>query len=385
MLKLADLVEKVDGEVRFIYSREEVGREPLVAGRDRSVVADLTIASSYEPVPVSARLEQPPAAVAEAQSREPVLLDVGSRIDALRAGRPVPEASNPSPPSVASRNGLDRKSPKADPGVAPAGYQAEPPVVAAKAADRRHIVGRGETFETSPKACYGSPRFSRALWWANRGAIAWPGALAAGKQIVIPPVDELDRRDGRVAIAATEAAALPTLEQIVAQPSVERRSPSRLEARSSPRVDPEVQPAHLSKPSSEVEPAAEGGVAVHVVRSQRHAPRHRPRLVRRRLPRRRDRRTEPRSAPGRGPSPSRPAPDPARWRTLPARTGAVNVGRTLGLRQPLRAFAIRSCTPWTVRRWPRLSRWSWYATSPTYSKRKTSNRNLTRKRVANSR
>ena len=75
-----------------------------------------------------------------------------------------------------------------------ADFQVEPAAAPAKTVERRHDVRAGETFETVAKAYYGSPRFARALWWANRTAVAWPAALAAGKQIVIPPVDDLNRK-----------------------------------------------------------------------------------------------------------------------------------------------------------------------------------------------
>src|SRR5690606_5454041 len=100
------------------------------------------------------------------------------------------------------------------------------------------------------KAYYGSPRFSRALWWANRGVIAWPGALAEGKQIVIPPVDALNPKLLSPQSSAAASASLPTLERIVrvaSQPPGDRRQ--------SPRVDPEVKPASASKTKDEAAPA----------------------------------------------------------------------------------------------------------------------------------
>ena len=112
VLKLANLVEKVDGGIHFIYSREEVGeavREETVAdqpqasplGQSRLPVLgrlfglrdkvdgrrNVTLAPSPEPVVLLD--ERPPAT---APTEEPVLLDVGSRIDAMSAGRLAPSA-----------------------------------------------------------------------------------------------------------------------------------------------------------------------------------------------------------------------------------------------------------------------------------------------------
>ena len=262
VLRLANLVEKVDGGIHFIYSREEVGeafRGETVAEQPRTsppapsrlpVLGRLfgprnkaegrrNVPLAAAPEPVALRDEH---ALATAPTAEPILLDVGSRIDAMSAGRLVPGAPVLAPPS----------RPKADPAVAAAGYQVESAAPPAKAVDRRHDVRAGETFETVAKAYYGSPRFARALWWANRAAIAWPGALAAGKRIVIPPVGDLNRKMLGAQPAATEPA-LPPLERIAA------------DSRPAPRSDPQVQPARLSRPNGDARPV-EGGVAIHVVR-----------------------------------------------------------------------------------------------------------------------
>lgn len=262
VLKLANLVEKVDGGIHFIYPREEFGEalhEETAADRPRTsppgqsrlpVLGRLfgrgdkadgrrNAALAPSPGPIALLDEQP---LATAPTAEPILLDVGSRIEAMSAGRPAPGAPIlvPSP------------KPKADPAVAAAGYQVESAAAPAKAVDRRHAVRAGETFETVAEAYYGSRRFARALWWANRAAIAWPGALAAGKQIVIPPVGDLNRKMLGAQPFTTEPAALPPLERIAA------------DSRPAPRSDPQVQPARLTRPNG-ARPV-EGGIAIHVVR-----------------------------------------------------------------------------------------------------------------------
>jgi len=259
VLKMANLVEKVDGGIHFIYSREEVGesvREEVPADQPRSAPSapsrrpalgrllgkvggrrNVAVASGSEIVPLV--VEQP---AATASTAEPVLLDVGSQLGAMSAGRLAPGAASLATPP----------KPKADPAVAAAGFHVDSAAAAAKAADRRLTVRDGETFESLAKTYYGSPRFARALWWANRTAVAWPGALAAGKQIVIPPTGDLDRKMLGAHPPATVPAALPTLERITAS------------ANPAPRSDPQVQPASLSR-SAGAARAVEGGVAIHVV------------------------------------------------------------------------------------------------------------------------
>jgi len=56
----------------------------------------------------------------------------------------------------------------------------------------RHTVARGETFATIAQLYYGSARYDKALWWVNRGMVAWPERLTAGDLIIIPRVDQLD-------------------------------------------------------------------------------------------------------------------------------------------------------------------------------------------------
>jgi nucleoid-associated protein YgaU len=137
----------------------------------------------------------------------------------------------------------------------PAG-PAVPPVQANRPASRRHVVRSGEDFSSIARDYYGSPRLGRALWWFNRKAVAWPGALVAGTRIVIPPIEQIEggSAGARFGRAAT--------------------------------LDPQVQPASHNRPAEEVRggrdanqvvaapaqelPATnasppEGGFAIHVV------------------------------------------------------------------------------------------------------------------------
>ena len=62
----------------------------------------------------------------------------------------------------------------------------------ARPATRHHVVHAGEDFSSISRDYYGSPRFSRALWWVNRKSVAWPGALVAGTRIIIPPIEQFE-------------------------------------------------------------------------------------------------------------------------------------------------------------------------------------------------
>ena len=55
----------------------------------------------------------------------------------------------------------------------------------------KHLVHSGEDFPSIARLYYGSANLGGALWWANRGTVAWPGALAAGMRINVPPVERL--------------------------------------------------------------------------------------------------------------------------------------------------------------------------------------------------
>ncbi len=126
-------------------------------------------------------------------------------------------SDQPQAPAVAAaRTGRPSKPPKSDTGVARASIEAREaprhagsnipdltpvpftpaataaaPAPAAPAAARRHVVAAGEDFGSLSERYYGSSNLARPLWWANRSAVAWPGALGAGTRLVIPPRDQL--------------------------------------------------------------------------------------------------------------------------------------------------------------------------------------------------
>jgi nucleoid-associated protein YgaU len=57
----------------------------------------------------------------------------------------------------------------------------------------RHLVRGGDSFDSISENYYGSGRFSKALWSANRSKVPRPGELTEGQTILIPPPEQLDR------------------------------------------------------------------------------------------------------------------------------------------------------------------------------------------------
>ena len=160
----------------------------------------------------------------------PEALEIGSRLDALSAGRPISEKPAPAAPP-------------------PAGSQAQ-----ASSPPRRRVATADDSFESLSQAFYGDARYARALWWANRGEVAWPGALTAGKRIVIPAPGELEPR----MIVSPEPAG------IALSPK-----PEPTEA----RYDPAVRPASFTQTTGEQDQGQgpdqdEGGFSIHVVRPE---------------------------------------------------------------------------------------------------------------------
>jgi nucleoid-associated protein YgaU len=116
---------------------------------------------------------------------------------------------------------------------------------------RKHRVAAGETFGTIARQYYGSDSYARRLWWANRGKVAWPQALAAGTSIIIPRIDELETL---LPISPAEPA------RGLAQPAPAETAPSPFPVQLLPGADRASQ-----RPQSSALSQA-GGYAVHVVR-----------------------------------------------------------------------------------------------------------------------
>ena len=154
---------------------------------------------------------------------------------------------------------------KTDPAVAQTALVSSQPYRAPKAtapvqetqpALRRHLVRPGEDFSAIARHYYGSPRLARALWWANRQTVAWPGALVAGTRIVIPPIEQLGGSSAR-----TRSARSATLDPQV-QPASQNQSAERLlGSRGANSVVPTPDQEHPVGDAS----LPEGGFAIHVV------------------------------------------------------------------------------------------------------------------------
>jgi len=165
--------------------------------------------------------------------------------------------SNPSPPHDERPAGLR-----------PGGVAAGP---------TRHTVAGGETFATIAQLYYGSARYDKALWWVNRGIIAWPERLTAGDLIVIPHVDQLDASQirpvrSKSTKAPVPASALSPFPISAANGEAELTLPGSSEARLEPehrkvrrdQDDAENPPPRSSPRSSS--PESRHTPPVHVVR-----------------------------------------------------------------------------------------------------------------------
>lgn len=178
------------------------------ANSDEGIMRASGDAPAFDPVPAPAPMVEP----------APGELEVGARLDALSAGRPLSSLST------------------AAPRVQPTDQT------------RKRIVTADDSFESLSEAFYGDARYARALWWANRNEVAWPGALTAGKRLVIPAPGELEPR------------------MIVSPDPVGVALASKPKPRpTNPPHDPGVQLASFKLPEKEKD-RDEGGFSIHVVR-----------------------------------------------------------------------------------------------------------------------
>lgn len=159
----------------------------------------------------------------------------------------------PSPPTTAKALEDDAPAEVSD---APAADSAAGPQAQASDRPRRHVATADDSFESLSRSFYGDARYARALWWANRGDVAWPGALAEGKRIVIPSPGELEPR----MIVSPDPVELAT-------------SPKPKPRPTEARYDPNVQPASFTQSAQagdqdqdRARDREEGGFSIHVVR-----------------------------------------------------------------------------------------------------------------------
>lgn len=186
------------------------------ANSDQGIMRVSGDAPAFDPVPASSPVA--PASLEPA----PGELEVGARLDALSAGRPLSSLLT----------------------TGPQGRPADQ--------TRKRVAVADDSFESLSKAFYGDARYARALWWANRNEVAWPGALTAGKRLVIPAPGELEPR----MIVSPDPVGVALASKPKPQPT-------------NPPHDPGVQLASFEQPAGEPEKEKdrdEGGFSIHVVR-----------------------------------------------------------------------------------------------------------------------
>jgi general secretion pathway protein D len=151
---------------------------------------------------------------------------------------PADAASSPAPVPAAPHARVTRSD--QDPALVRAGFESEgrsalAPVRAAES-PVEHKVQRGENFWTISKRYYGSGRYYKALWAANREQVSAPDQLVVGMWIDLPPVDRLD---ARWILPPTPAAPpRPVAKEPVADPkAVPARPAPRTWKAASPRPD----------------------------------------------------------------------------------------------------------------------------------------------------
>jgi general secretion pathway protein D len=131
------------------------------------------------------------------------------------------------------------------------------PDAATAGSSRKHLVAAGETFGTIARQYYGSDSYSRRLWWANRGKVAWPQALAAGTTIIIPRIEELET-------LLPISPAVPS--QALAQPGPAEIEPASFPVHAQPDASQASQTQTQTQTAQSSALSQAGGYAVHVVR-----------------------------------------------------------------------------------------------------------------------
>ncbi len=192
-----------------------------------------------------------PADTLESQPRTPLngLLTSSSSLAeprALPAAAPIPKVD----PMVSQAALETRRVTQPAPAAVP---------IESRAVPRRHVVRQGENFPSIAQDYYGSPRFAKALWWANRTTVAWPRALVAGTRIIIPPLNQLEPSPVEPR-ANQPATSDPRVQPVRRNPDAGRTPANR------PGDSPDLNSDRMTGGSEA--PQADSGYAIHVV--QRH-------------------------------------------------------------------------------------------------------------------
>jgi nucleoid-associated protein YgaU len=207
----------------------------------RPAPSETAVAGLPTSSPVDAR-SSAPAAASEAPPPGVLPRDLGVSIAARRGTEdliPIPNVSREAilsdAPAATAAPVLAMTAPRA---TAKNAAKARP-VRADQAGDLDHIepvthrVQRGENFWTISKDYYGSGRYYKALWSANRDRVSAPDQLTVGQTIVVPPPESLDR-------ALVEPPAAPGSARSASKNS-ESRQPGLLSAGARRRTPSEVE------------------------------------------------------------------------------------------------------------------------------------------------
>lgn len=280
LLRLTKTLEQVDGVIHIVSARGGEGDDRAVVTISRPGAAALILGEEGAVERVRTRL--PASPLARDRSSEtpfPRLASLGRMLGLnQRHAQTAPDhrtgpmavtwETRPSvlgsenvartsyeAPTFEPLSPLELGSAEVEPAPAPVSEPEEPVPAAASEAEagpqaqatgspRKHVATADDSFEGLSRSFYGDARYARALWWANRGDVAWPGALTAGKRIVIPAPGELEPR----MIVAPDP---------VGVASAPKPRPAE------GRFDPAVRPASFTEPAQDKD---EGGFPVHVVR-----------------------------------------------------------------------------------------------------------------------
>ncbi len=181
----------------------------------------------------------------------------GRRSPTLSASPAAPlQAARTGAPTLMTRirglAGNPAEAPKRDEALLTASALVPAPAVPSRRVEpRRNVVQRGENFWTIARLYYGSGRYYKALWAANRGQIEAPDRLQVGMTVMIPAREALDP----ALIEPPTAPASPPSPWRIVSPSPQRVSELRLPVSRSagsteaprPRTAPEY-PIHVVQP-----------------------------------------------------------------------------------------------------------------------------------------
>jgi nucleoid-associated protein YgaU len=234
---------------------------PATASTGRSQSSGLLPATtSYQPPP-SSQATLLRGATIEATR----LKHLADTLEAAQSASSLASSTSPAEPQQVSQPQRGTNA-KVDPMVLRTTQMASPALQSsrpaaqdgARPATRHHVVHPGEDFSSISRDYYGSPRLARALWWANRKSVAWPGALAAGTRIILPPIEQLE--GGSIASRAGRAAKIDPQFQRANQYQPAETGRNGQGADTGAVLHPDQNASRVGSRQSD------GGCAIHVVR-----------------------------------------------------------------------------------------------------------------------